>query len=887
MVRSQSSMIVFVLLSSIATVLAQPKIGIPEIVEPSGLRHAAEFRFDMQARYQNPYDPDEIRVDALVIGPSGQNWVAPAFWFEPYSRTVEESKLELDQIRLFRFYISASEFGKNQTIRFALDDIELLNSKTGVRRIIDDFEGDIRWQAQQGVTIEKSDDQTHGGKSALHVTIVTNEEGSGWPGVNLSLNNEDWSAYDSIRIWVRPLRGLERGTIGCEFYNVQRHKFQTHIYEPSAIIQPPTWHESEWMLRAPMPRSVWAPAGQGSWRVRLAVPEDGDYSIRLKAKDASGETEGATATFQLKRTEPDGFLRVDENTKRYLRFDSGKAYLASGTNLISSDVTVNEYYVPKFAAAGCNFMRFWLSGRSLGIERDKLTQYDQERAAALDVFVNLARDHNTYLMFCLTDFREAGDYHDQHYWKDVAYSKVCDTPHEFFRGETAIHAYQKRLRYVVARWSASAAVHSWEFFNEVNITNSWKDEPDSVRTWHRIMAEHLRAIDPYKHVITSSFAQIEDDDLWTQPLMQISQRHFYTGDFVSFADALSEATRILEHHEKPSLVGEFGRAKNRYTKEDAEGVSLHNGIWAPPMSGSSGTGMPWWWEWIDQYDLYRHYAAFSEFVKDVRWHEEGFVPIEAKDIKTEIADDPKSRPLQVVRITPVSGSFQEATFNRPVTVTVKNDGTLDPPDLISNFPHGIRHHKDLHNPQTFRVNFPEAGTFNVYVGGVSGHGGATLKIVLDGEVKLDKPFTDASKEDTQMMTEYNGCYSVDVPPGEHTITLENTGTDWFRMPLITLTNYGEARPEVEVLGLRGKQSCLLWVRNATYVWYAPLVDLKPVAARDVVLRMSGLDHGKYEARLFDPQTGKWLKTLNIEYNGGIAIPLGTIVKDMAVRLTKK
>jgi len=870
-----------------ADVAGQPALGPIKRIEPAGLRHVAEFTFDFEGRYENPYDPDQIKIDAIVTGPSRQNWLVPAFWFEPFSRTVEKSKLELSRIRLFRIFISASTFGKNKTIQFALDDIELFNSKTGAKKIIDDFENDIRWHAQNGVTIRKAADQPHSGKWALLVTIVTNKKGRGWPGVNLPIGDEDWSAYDSVRVWVRPLRGLERGTISCEFYNAQRHKFQTHIYEPTAILQAPTWHESEWTLRRPMPKSIWTSAGKGSWRVRIAVPEDGEYSIRLKAKDPSGETESEAATFTLKRTELDGFLRIDEKTKRYLRFDSGRPYMACGTNLVSSDVTVNEYFVPKFAAGGCNFIRFWMSGRSLGIEREKLTQYDQERAVALDVFVNLARDYNTYLMFCLTDFREAGDYHAHHYWNKVAYSKICESPLDFFRSEVAIHAYKKRLRYIVARWSASAAVHSWEFFNEVNITNSWKNEPDSVRTWHRIMAEYLHAIDPYGHVITSSFAGIEDDVLWDQPLMQIAQRHFYTSDFVCFADTLSEATRILSRHDKPNLIGEFGRAKNRYAKEDAEGVSLHNGIWAPPMSGSSGTAMPWWWFWIDKYDLYRHYAAFSKFAKDVRWYEEGFVPIDPKDIRTEIADDPKDRPLQIVRITPVPGSFKESPFNRPVTVTVKNDGTLDPPGIISNLPHGIRNHKALHNPQTFNVNFPAAGTFNVYVAGVSGYGGAGLKITLDGEVKLDKPFTDISKEDTQMMTEYNGCYSIDVPTGRHTITLENTGIDWFRMPLITLANYGAAKPEVKVLALRGKQSCLLWVRNATYVWYAPLVDLKPVPAHNVRLRLSHLDRGAYAARLFDPQTGNWLDTLELESDGEIEIPVGTVVKDMALRLIKK
>ena len=80
---------------SLGSAGAEPKIGRPELLEPAGLRHVAEFTFDLGAHYENPYDPDEIAVAAIVTGPTGQNWLVPAFWFEPYDRKVDATELEL------------------------------------------------------------------------------------------------------------------------------------------------------------------------------------------------------------------------------------------------------------------------------------------------------------------------------------------------------------------------------------------------------------------------------------------------------------------------------------------------------------------------------------------------------------------------------------------------------------------------------------------------------------------------------------------------------------------------------------------------------------------------------------------------------------------------
>ncbi|OGV78940.1 MAG: hypothetical protein A3K19_24030 [Lentisphaerae bacterium RIFOXYB12_FULL_65_16] len=866
-----------------------PQIGELAPVMPPPLRNTTEFRFNLTGAYDNPYDPDQIAVDALVTSPDRRTATVPAFWCEPFSRTVETRPLDLGSIKLLRFFITAGDFGPKAALSFMVDDIEVFNSKTGARKVIEDFEGDMRWTPAPEVTLEKTRDHVHGGNTSLLVRIATTEA-STWPGFNLALPSEDWSAYDSLRLWVRPLNGLTRAGVGVEFYNAANDKFQARAYEPDGGAMVQEWKETAWMFaRPPMPKSKWSAAGAGSWRLRLAVPVSGAYTIQLRATDRTGTAVTPPAVLQLECAEPDGFIRVDDKTQRYFRFDSGRPYLAIGTNLLGSDLGTYDYYLPKFAAAGCNFARFWMSGKTMGIEGKELTRYDQQKAAAMDGLVNLSRDHDYHLMFCLTDFREANDMKaDGCYWKDTAYAGLCSGPVEFFRNPAAMKAYQKRLRYIVARWSASNVVQSWEFFNEVNITNAWKEAPDALRAWHRTMSDYLHDIDPYKHIVTSSFAEVPDDDLWTQPNMHMVQKHSYPGRFVAMDDVLEESVGILRRHEKPVIVGEFGRHyKNLWADVDGDGGSLFEGIWGPVMAGAAGTGMPWWWEWIDKYGLYRHFAAFATFVKDVRWPEEAFEPIPSKDIAVQVRTDP-AQPPGTVRVTPVSGTWQAAPFNQPVTVTVANDGKIEPAGLIANTLHGVGNHKDLHNPQTYKLNFPAPGRFEVHVSGVSGWGGANLKLSVDGQVKLEKDFADPDDTTaTETRMEYNGPYGVDVPAGEHTVTIENLGKDWFQMTQVILKSYGNTPVSVKAMALRGKTMTLVWARTDRFVWFAPLVDLQPAPARDVVLRLPGFADGAYTAETFDPLAGTWGAKLQASSaNGTLDIPLGTLEKTVALRITR-
>jgi len=152
-------------------------------------------------------------------------------------------------------------------------------------------------------------------------------------------------------------------------------------------------------------------------------------------------------------------------------------------------------------------------------------------------------------------------------------------------------------------------------------------------------------------------------------------------------------------------------------------------------------------------------------------------------------------------------------------------GSTDPRGCLSSRLHGLRHHSDCHNPKTFLVDYPGPGRFVVGVAGVSGYGGADLHISLDDREVLFGNFVDEDAQLKNVMQQYRGPYGIDVPEGGHEIKVANRGNDWIEVSHVRLTNYGASPPRVQAMGLRGKTTALVWLRNADYTWYGHATQL--------------------------------------------------------------
>ena len=194
----------------------------------------------------------------------------------------------------------------------------------------------------------------------------------------------------------------------------------------------------------------------------------------------------------------------------------------------------------------------------------------------------------------------------------------ADSPDEFFSNAQARDLFERRLRYVVARWGGYTNVLAWELFNEVQFAGSDAHNPYNdpamwadVLDWHEDMASYLATIDPNDHLVTtSSDPAPAGANLGSVPGIDIVQVHDYTvPSEARDASIAGFASQLQAQHGKPVIIGEFGvGGSNPEAGFDpstfggtaperehlSEGTNLHNAVWTGALSASGS--MTWWWD---------------------------------------------------------------------------------------------------------------------------------------------------------------------------------------------------------------------------------------------------------------------------------------------------
>jgi len=364
---------------------------------------------------------------------------------------------------------------------------------------------------------------------------------------------------------------------------------------------------------------------------------------------------------------------------------------------------------------------------------ERLGWYRQAVAYRVDYVLEQAEELGMYYMMCMDthqDFRKDG-------WRRNPYNAErggpCETPADWFTSEEARSYYKKRLRYTVARWGHSPHVLCWEFSNEMQ---GWANSPNEVQLpWHREMAAYLRSIDPYHHLITTSFwGGTGFPEFWQIPEIDIVQTHCYTNNDEGVAPRVRDyCLNAWRDYDKPHIFAEFGiRSHSTTAEKDPEGWALHNGLWAALTSLCAGGPMPWWHEsYIDPLDLYFHFSAIASFAEDLPLGTARWEPLEAERPRYA---DPDTPPVYHDAVIETRHKWERPEHNEFV---VRSDGGIEG-DLVPLTLLQGRGHQDLRNPPTFVVNYPRPGQFIVHVDEVSNSG--DLRIWLDEEEVLHREF---------------------------------------------------------------------------------------------------------------------------------------------------
>jgi len=375
------------------------------------------------------------------------------------------------------------------------------------------------------------------------------------------------------------------------------------------------------------------PAGDPRWQLRLSFAEPGTHRIIVTLRDRQGRTQARPLFVTVAAADKPGMIRRSPADHRYFVTDRGESWFAVGANVCWGEtwsdrgrhVFIYDEWFARYAQAGCNYARLWLAPTwndlCLVTRESGFDRIDLQRAWHLDYVLERAEAYGLRLMVCIDSFNTLRSTQRQHGdWENSPvhprHGGPVARPRDFFTNPTMRRAYENRLRYLVARYGYSPNVFAWEFFNEVDIIDDYDSR--TVAAWHRDMARFLRDIDPYDHLITTSFARPQGDPAvdGLAEMDFVQSHHYQAPDIAAMLD--HDLRTKAAACRKPHFHGEFGisHSGQETGRLDPAGVHLHNGLYAAVVQGHAGVPMTWWWDsYVRPRNLYPQFAALNRWIE--------------------------------------------------------------------------------------------------------------------------------------------------------------------------------------------------------------------------------------------------------------------------------
>lgn len=379
------------------------------------------------------------------------------------------------------------------------------------------------------------------------------------------------------------------------------------------------------------------------FRLRYLPTEAGECSLEIVIKVDGVLIQTFHKSFTvLEQTTDDyqGFLEVDSSSNRHFVFSEGGTYIPVGQNVAWYTSADRKYYdylnwFDQMGQAKMNYARVWMAAWGYSIFWDDVYSYDQrqDNLYSLDRTIEIADENDIYIQLCILHHgmfsqevnpmwpNSSNTWYTSKYGSNP-YSEYLSNPGLFFTNDEARSSFKNQLKYIVARYAYSDNIMSWELFNEVDWIETYTALTGTY--WHKEMAEYIKSIDPYQHLVTTS---VKSDSFLSSTyqvfnLNAIDYVNVHSYGIYNHVSVLpTKQNNGFEVFNKPILYDEVGYSGNggadQYSK-DPNNVTLHQELWAGAMGGGAGTGMNWWWEsWIETYDLYDQYTAISIYTSQM------------------------------------------------------------------------------------------------------------------------------------------------------------------------------------------------------------------------------------------------------------------------------
>lgn len=354
--------------------------------------------------------------------------------------------------------------------------------------------------------------------------------------------------------------------------------------------------------------------GNPYWRVAFSSLLPGKYTLTFDARINGNRIDLKALDIT---TDYQTIAKVKTSGRSFIRGE--KPFVPIAYNIAWAnrfeELEKYEQWFSQASKAGVNVARVWMAAWSLGIEWTDtgLGNYSKrlDRAWILDQVFTIAAKYNIGIDLVLIN-HGAFSTSTNPEWYSNPYSTAnggpLANPGEFATNPEAWKFWERRLRYIVARYSAYPSLFTWEWWNEVNFTPITSND---LTAWIAKSSKVLDETDAYRTLRTSSWSSAASMQNWENLDYAVTHVYDPTDPIKSLtvqADALRSAVTS-----KPILVGEMGSGS--VTEDpfaDPTGLHLHNSQWAATFVGFAGPASYWWWDtYIDPLGLWGHTKGLS------------------------------------------------------------------------------------------------------------------------------------------------------------------------------------------------------------------------------------------------------------------------------------
>ena len=644
--------------------------------------------------------------------------------------------------------------------------------------------------------------------------------------------------------------------------------------------------------------------GNLEWRLRFAPTETGVWKYRVFLKDCRGRIARAEEErFSVDSSPNPGFLRVSPRDPRYLAFDDGTPFFGLGFASHSWNarnlVLYTKHYLNQLAAFGGNYTSINLEvagNGGFGLQAGKpLGVYSLVNAFRLDYIIECAERRGIYLIPCLHQTKIAM----LSSWKNSIYSTAaggpCGKPEEFFSSPEMRKLIRNRLRYLIARWGYSTNLLGFEIFNEVNYTDGFRKDPESVVAFHREIASWLKEMDPNRHLVSTCFGSsdaCELPEIWRLPEIDFTITHSYANDI---AGELFNRQRNKARYGKPVIGGENGIPANfcgQAQRVDPSGISFHNNLWASLVTKSAGNVLQWWYSHFhDPLDLYAaHYPQFKRFIADVAFDREAFQAVEPVLIRSGGEDGSAAFPSEI-RWPNTSYPVYTLAWDGIWWKNPSGSGTFYAADLDSRqrasaLPGLLTAAGTPGSSLKLRCTLPEKTSLRFHLS-ATGKEGALLFCSVNGKAQPPTAVSDRDGRNNPYAKELDAEVKLPLNAGANTVELSNRGRSFLSLDSFRIDRFGngERAENVRAGALSGPRLKLVWIQNMQNTWYKVYCGEKVREVRGITLRLEAVS-GLWELKWYDPYEGKFLKTERMRFNGKASVPVPVFLRDIALKMRK-